>query len=98
MGLFRLLLASTVMLGHFVSFYPEHLPYFLLGWANVPAFYIASGFLITLVLSERYHDRLWLFYSNRALRIFPLYWAALVLFLAVNWLVFAGYLPGPHKH
>lgn len=98
MGSFRLLLASTVMLGHYVSFYPQHLPYLMLGWASVPAFYIVSGFLITLVLRERYHDRLWLFYSNRALRLFPLYWAALVLFLLVNWLVAAGYLPGPQEH
>ncbi len=98
MGLFRLLLASTVMLLHFVDFYPQHFPYFLLGWASVPAFYIISGFLITLVLRERYHDRLWLFYSNRALRLYPLYWAALVLFLLVNWLVAAGYLPGPQEH
>jgi peptidoglycan/LPS O-acetylase OafA/YrhL len=98
MGLFRLLLASTVMLGHYVGFYPQHLPYLLLGWASVPAFYIVSGFLITLVLRERYHDRLGLFFTNRALRLFPLYWAALVLFLLVNWLVAAGYLPGAHEH
>ncbi len=98
MGLLRLVLASTVMLGHYVGFYPVHLPYFLLGWANVPAFYIVSGFLITLVLRERYHDRAALFYSNRALRLFPMYWAALVLFLLVNWMVAAGYLPGAQQH
>lgn len=98
MGLFRLLLASTVMLGHFIRFYPQHLPYLMLGWASVPAFYIVSGFLITLVLRQRYHDRIWLFYSNRGLRLFPLYWAALALFLLVNWLVAAGYLPGPQEH
>jgi peptidoglycan/LPS O-acetylase OafA/YrhL len=93
-----LVLATTVMLGHYVGFYPQHLPYLLLGWASVPAFFIVSGFLITLVLRERYHDRLGLFFSNRALRLFPLYWAALVLFLLVNWLVAAGYLPGAHEH
>lgn len=98
MGLFRLLLASTVMLGHFVGYYPQHLPFLLLGWASVPAFYLVSGFLITLVLRERYHNRIWLFYSNRALRLFPLYWAALASFLVVNWLVAAGHLPGPHEH
>ena len=98
MGLLRFVLASTVMLGHYVGFYPQHLPYLLLGWANVPAFYIVSGFLITLVLRERYHDRVGLFYSNRALRLFPMYWAALVLFLLVNWLVAAGHLPGAQQH
>ena len=59
---------------------------------------IVAGADQTLVLRERYHDRLGLFLSNRALRLFPLYWAALVLFLLVNWLVAAGYLPGAHEH
>lgn len=90
MGVFRLVLAATVMLGHFWAFYPNHLPYFVKGDASVPAFYIVSGFLMTLVLREKYHDRLSLFYSNRALRIFPLYWAALILFVAVNWIVVSG--------
>ena len=87
MGSFRLLLAATVMLGHFVPFYPRHLPFLMYGSASVPAFYIVSGFLITLVLREKYQNRTGLFYSNRALRIFPLYWAALAVFLLVNWLV-----------
>jgi peptidoglycan/LPS O-acetylase OafA/YrhL len=98
MGSFRLLLAATVMLGHFVPFYPQHLPFLIYGWASVPAFYIVSGFLITLVLREKYQDRTRLFYSNRALRIFPLYWAALAIFLLVNWLVAKGYLPGLQEH
>jgi peptidoglycan/LPS O-acetylase OafA/YrhL len=94
MGSFRLLLAATVMLGHFVPFYPQHLPFLIYGSASVPAFYIVSGFLITLVLREKYQSRAGLFYSNRALRIFPLYWAALAIFLLVNWLVAEGHLPG----
>ena len=94
MGSFRLLLAATVMLGHFVPFYPQHLPFLMYGSASVPAFYIVSGFLITLVLREKYQSRAGLFYSNRALRIFPLSWAALAIFLLVNWLVAEGHLPG----
>jgi peptidoglycan/LPS O-acetylase OafA/YrhL len=90
MGTFRLMLAATVMLGHFVPFYPHHLPYLMTADASVPAFYIVSGFLITLVLREKYRDRSGLFYSNRALRIFPLYWAALILFVVVNWAVVGG--------
>ena len=89
------MLAATVMLGHFSAFYSYHLPFLLYGSAAVPAFYIISGFLITLVLHEKYHDKLVLFYSNRALRIFPLYWAALIVFLAVNWLVVGGRPPEP---
>ena len=94
MGSFRLLLAAAVMLGHFAPLYPQHLPYLMSSSAAVPAFYIVSGFLITLVLREKYRDRTGLFYSNRALRIFPLYWAALAIYLLVNWLVVDGHLPG----
>lgn len=64
------------------------------GVASVPAFYIVSGFLITLVLREKYRDRTLLFYSNRALRIYPLYWASLIVFVVVNWLVLRGHLSG----
>jgi peptidoglycan/LPS O-acetylase OafA/YrhL len=87
MGVFRLVMAATVMLGHYIGFYPHHLPYLMNGEASVPAFYIVSGFLITLVLREKYSDQIGVFYSNRALRIFPLYWAALIVFLVVNWIV-----------
>ena len=83
MGTFRLLLAVIVMLGH-LSFYPQPIPYFLPGGIAVEAFYIVSGFLITLVLVEKYQDRLLLFYSNRALRIYPIYWTCLLLYLLVN--------------
>jgi peptidoglycan/LPS O-acetylase OafA/YrhL len=93
MGAFRFLLAATVMLGHYFPVYPQPLPFLMYGTASVPAFYIVSGFLITLVLEERYGGRIGLFYSNRALRIFPLYWAALALFLLVNFLVAKGHLP-----
>jgi peptidoglycan/LPS O-acetylase OafA/YrhL len=93
MGAFRFLLAATVMLGHYFPVYPQPLPFVMYGTASVPAFYIVSGFLITLVLEERYGGRIGLFYSNRALRIFPLYWAALALFLLVNFLVAGGHLP-----
>jgi hypothetical protein len=69
MGTFRFLLAATVMLGHYFPVYPQPLPFVMYGTASVPAFYIVSGFLITLVLEERYGGRIGLFYSNRALRI-----------------------------
>jgi peptidoglycan/LPS O-acetylase OafA/YrhL len=45
----------------------------------VQCFYLVSGFLISLVLSDKYDARTaegrWLFYSNRALRIFVPYWS-----------------------
>lgn len=90
-GTFRLLLAVIVMLGH-LSFYPQPIPYFMPGGIAVEAFYIVSGFLITLVLVEKYQDRLLLFYSNRALRIYPIYWTCLLLYLLVNALVVYGFV------
>lgn len=41
-------------------------------------FYVISGFLITLILNEKYRARR-LFYVNRALRIFPAYFVALAI-------------------
>jgi peptidoglycan/LPS O-acetylase OafA/YrhL len=71
------------MLGH-LSFYPNALPYMLSGAVAVEAFYLVSGFLITLVLVEKYDGRLFLFYSNRALRIYPIYWVCLGLYVVAN--------------
>jgi peptidoglycan/LPS O-acetylase OafA/YrhL len=51
-----------------------------------------SVLLITLVLHEKYGGSLWLFYSNRALRIFPIYWATIILYLIVDLLVDSGAL------
>ena len=92
MGTLRLLLALMVALGHY-SFYANSLPYFIPGDVAVEAFYIVSGFLITLVLSEKYKHSLFLFYSNRFLRIFPIYWVCLGLYIIVNVLVVKGIVP-----
>jgi peptidoglycan/LPS O-acetylase OafA/YrhL len=89
MGALRFLLAMSVLAAH-LAFYPAGLPHPLNPDVAVQGFYIVSGFLITLVLHEKYSGSLWLFYSNRALRIYPIYWATMILYLIVDVSVDSG--------
>jgi peptidoglycan/LPS O-acetylase OafA/YrhL len=92
MGCFRFLLAASVVLSHF-AFYPGAFPHPLLGDVAVEAFYIISGFLITLVLHQKYRGSRFTFYTNRALRIYPIYWVSLLLYFVADWLLTMGYFP-----
>jgi peptidoglycan/LPS O-acetylase OafA/YrhL len=56
------------------------------GKLAVQAFFLISGFYMSLILNEKYSTDargVWLFYSNRFLRIYPLYWSVLLLALSV---------------
>jgi peptidoglycan/LPS O-acetylase OafA/YrhL len=96
LGAFRLFLATAVMLAHF-SYYPQPIPYLIPGGVGVEAFYMVSGFLISMVLISKYdtgsRGSLFLFYSNRALRIYPLYFTVLMIYIAANWLMIENLLP-----
>ena len=84
MGALRLTLAIAVVLAHV-----EGSKYMMTGGAtSVQSFYIISGFFMAMILDVKYNhpDQTGLFYSNRLLRIFPLYW----LFLVIS-LVFHGF-------
>jgi peptidoglycan/LPS O-acetylase OafA/YrhL len=79
MGLLRILLAISVIVAH-------NGPIFGLGIVGgqvaVKAFYIISGFYMSLILNEKYvgnEGSYGLFLSNRLLRLFPIYWIVLAL-------------------
>jgi peptidoglycan/LPS O-acetylase OafA/YrhL len=81
MGLLRFLLAIAVVLAHSSPICGFS---FVGGSVAVEAFYIISGFYMTLVLNEKYigaNHSYKLFISNRLLRLYPIYW--LVLFFTV---------------
>jgi peptidoglycan/LPS O-acetylase OafA/YrhL len=80
MGMLRIWLALAVAIGHTTSIFGFSWQPPLLGGRAVQMFYVISGFLITLILSGKYsadpHGR-WIFYTNRALKIFVPYLAVL---------------------
>lgn len=83
MGTLRLLLALSVVLFHSGPFVFTGSDW-VGGIVAVEGFFVVSGFYMALVLHQRYGSRLRDFYANRLLRLFPLYWAALALYLVAG--------------
>jgi peptidoglycan/LPS O-acetylase OafA/YrhL len=82
MGIYRFLLACCVVIEHVSgNQYVSHT-----GMFAVFGFYVLSGYLITRVLRDMYDFDFIAFWSNRALRLFPLY----VIFLTVGLLLIFG--------
>lgn len=83
-GLWRYSLAMLVVCSHIWGKIDGHLNW--VGLYSVFAFYALSGYLMTLVLQERYgfSQRGFASYlGNRLLRIYPAYWAALIVAIAL---------------
>jgi peptidoglycan/LPS O-acetylase OafA/YrhL len=103
LGTVRFLLALAVVCAH-VGKLPFTIP--LGSLLAVQAFYIIPGFLIALVWTNKYQrspNGLSLFYSNRAARIYILYWTVVVISivaaLVIKWLThdFPSYFGSPPR-
>ena len=94
MGLFRLMLAFAVAGGHALGAF--NFPnIYLAGGEAVQTFYMISGFVIALILRGKYAASAngnWIFYSNRARKIFVPYLTLLGATVALSALfyVFTG--------
>ena len=89
MGLLRFMLALAVASGHASGFFGSHIYPKVPGSHAVQLFYMISGFLIALILSGKYADTPrgnWIFYSNRAVKIYLPYFAILAVTIVI-WLM-----------
>jgi len=86
-GTLRLLLALSVVLGHVNGLFGYQMAG---GRFAVQAFFMISGFYMGLILDGQYaHLSTRVFYGNRFLRIFPVYWVVMITTLA--WSALCGW-------
>lgn len=85
----RALAAGTVIIEHWWAWLGTPVPYLFdflgIAYWGVECFFVLSGFLITLILLDikgknpPLRSGLWRFYARRALRIFPPYYATIIV-------------------
>src|SRR5688500_18177526 len=81
LGGLRGLAIILVLLYHLFPFFPLS----KFGWSGVDLFFVLSGFLITGILLDTVHEKYYWrnFITRRVLRIFPLYYFSLLLFVLI---------------
>ena len=87
MGTFRTLLAVSVLTTHSAPIFGVKL---LNGTMAVTLFFVVSGFLMSLILTEKYASR-GRFYLNRLLRIFPPFWCAVIFTITIGVIIPSGF-------
>ncbi|HLA60429.1 MAG TPA: acyltransferase [Puia sp.] len=88
MGKLRLLLAISVIIAHTTPIFGVSL---IGGVHAVHLFYIISGFYMSMILNEKYTGRhsYRLFITNRFLRLYPVYWAVLIITIVFSFYLYA---------
>ncbi len=84
-GTFRVVLALCVLTSHSSGFLTSFVADLSLGNVGVMLFFVVSGAVIFEALDVFYRTSSSHFLINRALKIFPAYWAALVVYYAMLW-------------
>ena len=88
MGILRLLLALAVLIDHSYPVYGFSL---VNGRTAVEAFFIISGFYMTMIIREKYckiTNPYKVFITNRFLRLYPIYWSLLGLLVISSVAIF----------
>ena len=88
MGILRCFLAIIVIIDHTSPFLGLT---FIGGTLAVQSFYIISGFYMSLILNEKYinkNNSYKLYITNRLLRLYPIYWAVLLIIVFSSLVLF----------
>ncbi len=81
----RGMMSIFVVLSHFFAEVPHGQKAFAIGWIAVEMFFVLSGFLVgNLILGKAHHANfLKVFYIRRVCRTFPVYFASVILIMAL---------------